>query len=70
MSLSLPGSLVSTEWLVAHLGDADLVILDGSFKLHLAGKDDVAIYDGAWTEWGRPGDTPVDTGAGKGAQGQ
>ncbi len=29
----LPGSLVSTEWLAAHLGDADLVVLDGSFKL-------------------------------------
>ena len=35
-----------------------------AFGLHLAGKDDVAIYDGAWTEWGQPGDTPVDTGAG------
>lgn len=35
-----------------------------AFALHLAGKNDVAIYDGAWTEWGRPGDTPVDTGAG------
>lgn len=33
-----------------------------AFGLHLAGKDDVAIYDGAWTEWGQPGDTPVDTG--------
>ena len=37
-----------------------------AFGLHLAGKDDVAIYDGAWAEWGQPGDTPVDTGAGKG----
>jgi thiosulfate/3-mercaptopyruvate sulfurtransferase len=35
-----------------------------AFGLHLAGKDDVAIYDGAWTEWGQPGETPVDTGAG------
>lgn len=33
-----------------------------AFGLHLVGKDDVAIYDGAWTEWGQPGETPVDTG--------
>lgn len=33
-----------------------------AFGLHLAGKDDVAIYDGAWTEWGQPGETSVDTG--------
>lgn len=36
-----------------------------AFGLHLAGKDDVAIYDGAWTEWGQPGDTPVETGEGR-----
>jgi thiosulfate/3-mercaptopyruvate sulfurtransferase len=41
-----------------------------AFALHLAGKNDVAIYDGAWTEWGQPGDTPVDTGAGKNAYGR
>ncbi|CAN7618408.1 3-mercaptopyruvate sulfurtransferase [Rhizobium sp. LjRoot254] len=35
-----------------------------AFGLHLAGKVDVAIYDGAWAEWGQPGDTPVDTGPG------
>ncbi len=33
-----------------------------AFGLHLIGKNDVAIYDGAWTEWGQPGETPVDTG--------
>lgn len=37
-----------------------------TFGLHLAGKDDVAVYDGAWSEWGQPGDTPVETGADKG----
>lgn len=41
-----------------------------AFGLHLAGKDDVAIYDGAWTEWGQPGDTPVDIGTGKSADGR
>ena len=30
--------------------------------LHLLGRDDVALYDGAWTEWGGRTDTPVVTG--------
>lgn len=30
-----------------------------AFGLHLLGKRDVAVYDGAWAEWGQPGDTPV-----------
>ncbi len=31
-----------------------------AFALHLCGKDDVAVYDGAWAEWGMPGLTPVE----------
>jgi thiosulfate/3-mercaptopyruvate sulfurtransferase len=31
-----------------------------TFALHLCGKDDVAVYDGAWAEWGMPGATPVE----------
>ena len=30
--------------------------------LHLIGHRDVAVYDGSWSEWGLPGDTPVETG--------
>ena len=32
-----------------------------AFGLHLLGRKDVAVYDGSWAEWGRPGDTPVET---------
>jgi thiosulfate/3-mercaptopyruvate sulfurtransferase len=32
-----------------------------AFGLHLIGRSDVALYDGSWAEWGRPGDTPVET---------
>jgi thiosulfate/3-mercaptopyruvate sulfurtransferase len=34
-----------------------------AFCLHLMGKNDVAVYDGSWTEWGAPGPTPVEIGS-------
>lgn len=36
-----------------------------AFALHLIGHPGAAVYDGSWSEWGRPGDTPVETGPAK-----
>ena len=33
-----------------------------AFALHLIGHPGVAVYDGSWSDWGLPGDTPVETG--------
>ncbi len=30
--------------------------------LHLVGRDDIALYDGSWSEWGSREDTPIVTG--------
>jgi thiosulfate/3-mercaptopyruvate sulfurtransferase len=30
--------------------------------LYLIGAEKVAVYDGSWSEWGLPGETPVETG--------
>lgn len=32
-----------------------------ALALHRLGKQDVAVYDGSWTEWGSRSDTPVET---------
>jgi thiosulfate/3-mercaptopyruvate sulfurtransferase len=34
-----------------------------AFALHLIGHPGVAVYDGSWSEWGLPGDTPIETGS-------
>ena len=31
-----------------------------AFALHLTGRDDVAVYDGSWAEWGLAEDTPAE----------
>jgi thiosulfate/3-mercaptopyruvate sulfurtransferase len=33
-----------------------------SLGLHMTGHADVALYDGSWTDWGQPGECPVETG--------
>ena len=33
-----------------------------AFALHLIGHPGAAVYDGSWSEWGLPGETPVETG--------
>ena len=33
-----------------------------AFALHLIGHPGAAVYDGSWSEWGRPGETPIETG--------
>ncbi|MEM9320213.1 MAG: sulfurtransferase, partial [Pseudomonadota bacterium] len=44
MAADDPKTLVSTEWLAAHLEDPDLRILDGSYYLPDAGRDAQAEY--------------------------
>lgn len=42
-----PKTLVSTEWLAAHMQDPDLRVLDGSWYLPQEGRDAKAEYDAA-----------------------
>jgi len=34
-----------------------------AFALHLIGKNDVAVYDGSWSEWGADETCPIETGS-------
>lgn len=34
-----------------------------AFALHLIGHPGAAVYDGSWSEWGLPGDTPIEAGS-------
>jgi len=47
MSHSDPRTLVSTDWLAAHLRDPDLRILDASWHMPTAGRDARTEYDAA-----------------------
>jgi len=47
MAYDDPKTLVSTEWLAAHLPDPDLRILDASWYLPTSDRDPVAEYDAA-----------------------
>ena len=36
-----------------------------AFAAYLLGHTGAAVYDGSWSEWGLPGDTPIETGPAK-----
>jgi thiosulfate/3-mercaptopyruvate sulfurtransferase len=75
--INADGTMKSTEELRAAFVaagtdlDAPIVTTCGSgisaallaFALARLGREDVAVYDGSWTEWGGRADTPVVTGA-------
>ena len=67
MTAPLP-TVVSTEWLAAHLGEPDVATCGSgvgaavlTLGLYLLGRGDTAVYDGSWSEWGGSSDTTVET---------
>jgi thiosulfate/3-mercaptopyruvate sulfurtransferase len=68
----LPATEIEKRFLAAGLHkDQPIITSCGSgvtasalaFGLHLIGWPEAAVYDGSWSEWGLPGDTPVETGS-------
>jgi 3-mercaptopyruvate sulfurtransferase SseA len=48
------------EFAEAHIPGAVFFDIDRiAFGLYVIGREDVAVYDGSWTEWGGRVDTPV-----------
>ncbi len=69
--IPLPADALEQRFRASGLGpDRPIIASCGSgvsacalaFGLHLIGWPEASVYDGSWTEWGAPGDTPVETG--------
>jgi thiosulfate/3-mercaptopyruvate sulfurtransferase len=56
------GAGVALDWPIVTSCGSGVTACALAFALHLIGRPDVAVYDGSWSEWGLPGDTPVETG--------
>lgn len=61
LSESLAASGIDTARPVVTTCGSGITACVLALAMHLTGKDDVAIYDGSWTEWGSRTDTPVET---------
>lgn len=61
LSASLAASGIDTARPVVTTCGSGITACVLALAMHLTGKEDVAIYDGSWTEWGSLTDTPVET---------